>query len=290
MNKRQRAQVAREWNKRLTAIEKLYAPRVFRALKSQIDGVISDIQTYGIEFAKRRLSSLSFNSQMTDAIRTMHRNIGVAQARRTLAALKREPMVRKSLFVSDDGRLEEKAAIGFAPEWIEQILEYFRLHLLQSVTTISDTSRDWILRRMSEGQEKGWGVNEIVASINNRDYMGYRAELIVRTEGTRAANYGVTIGAEKYDYEVDKEWISIPDNRRRHSHRLVDGQLRPMDERFSNGLLFPGDPEGSAKEVCNCRCTEAIIPRRDADGRLISKFKPAITLPGTIPTRQTITI
>ncbi len=44
------------------------------------------------------------------------------------------------------------------------------------------------------------------------------------------------------------------DKKTRPSHQRVDGEIREIDERFSNGLMFPGDPEGSAGEVINCRC------------------------------------
>ena len=27
-----------------------------------------------------------------------------------------------------------------------------------------------------------------------------------------------------------------------------------VEEKFSNGLMYPGDPNGMAKEVVNCRC------------------------------------
>ena len=38
------------------------------------------------------------------------------------------------------------------------------------------------------------------------------------------------------------------------SHQKVDGEIRELDEPFSNGLMFPGDPAGGAAEVVNCRC------------------------------------
>lgn len=37
--------------------------------------------------------------------------------------------------------------------------------------------------------------------------------------------------------------------------RKVDGEIREIDEKFSNGLMFPGDPSGGAAEVVNCRCS-----------------------------------
>lgn len=55
--------------------------------------------------------------------------------------------------------------------------------------------------------------------------------------------------------DIVKQWDAVLDGRTRDSHRRVDGEIRELDEKFSNGLMFPGDPSGSAAEVVNCRCT-----------------------------------
>ena len=45
------------------------------------------------------------------------------------------------------------------------------------------------------------------------------------------------------------------DNRTRTWHRELHGEVRELEELFSNGLLYPGDPNGDPGEVWNCRCT-----------------------------------
>ena len=55
--------------------------------------------------------------------------------------------------------------------------------------------------------------------------------------------------------KVKKEWMSTHDLRTRLSHRKIDGERVDPSEKFSNGLLHPGDPNGEACEVWNCRCT-----------------------------------
>lgn len=55
--------------------------------------------------------------------------------------------------------------------------------------------------------------------------------------------------------DIVKQWDAVLDGRTRDSHRRVDGEIRELDEKFPNGLMFPGDPSGSAAEVINCRCT-----------------------------------
>lgn len=54
--------------------------------------------------------------------------------------------------------------------------------------------------------------------------------------------------------DVVKQWDSTLDGRTRDSHRKIDGEIRETDEKFSNGLEYPGDPSGAAGEVINCRC------------------------------------
>ena len=65
--------------------------------------------------------------------------------------------------------------------------------------------------------------------------------------------------------EVQKEWMATLDSRTRESHRNLDGERRELDERFSNGLMYPG-ASGSAKEVYNCRCTMvSYLPKYDSE-------------------------
>lgn len=57
---------------------------------------------------------------------------------------------------------------------------------------------------------------------------------------------------------VKKQWLAALDSRTRGSHRHLDGETVGLDAEFSNGLKYPGDPDGPASEVYNCRCT--IVP------------------------------
>lgn len=88
-----------------------------------------------------------------------------------------------------------------------------------------------------------------------------RARVIARTEVTRAMNAGVQ-GASAEMSRVtgrvlSKVWRAHNDDRTRTDHRNVDGQVRPFYMPFQVGawpMMFPGDPNGPADEVINCRC------------------------------------
>ena len=85
----------------------------------------------------------------------------------------------------------------------------------------------------------------------------YRSELIARTEGHRIqvqSTMDACYKAKDKGADVVKQWDSTLDDKTRESHVAVDGEIRELDKKFSNGLMFPGDPDGGAAEVCNCRC------------------------------------
>lgn len=54
---------------------------------------------------------------------------------------------------------------------------------------------------------------------------------------------------------TEKTWHTIIDKHTRDSHRNMDGETVPMDEYFSNGLMYPHDIDGDPSEVVNCRCS-----------------------------------
>ena len=68
--------------------------------------------------------------------------------------------------------------------------------------------------------------------------------------------------AMEQGYPAKKQWVATMDERTRLSHILLGGETVDADKPFSNGLMYPGDPDGDPAEVYNCRCTMV-----DADDR-----------------------
>lgn len=93
--------------------------------------------------------------------------------------------------------------------------------------------------------------------------IGYnKAVRIARTEGHRiqtTATMDTMYNAKERGADVVKQWDATLDGLTRESHVAVDGEIRELDEAFSNGLDYPGDPSGGAAEVVNCRC--AVLQR-----------------------------
>lgn len=81
-----------------------------------------------------------------------------------------------------------------------------------------------------------------------------RATTIARTEIGRAME-GARFVQLKQAGVATKVWISSRDTEVRDLHRSIDGEEVPVDRPFSNGLMYPMDPAGSAAQTVNCRCT-----------------------------------
>ena len=115
-----------------------------------------------------------------------------------------------------------------------------------------------IASEISRGIATGMSYQQMarqLASVSNTGYNN--AVRIARTEGHRIqcqAGMDACYKAKEKGANVVKQWDATLDDRTRESHVAVDGEIREIDEPFSNGLMFPGDPSGGAAEVINCRC------------------------------------
>lgn len=121
-------------------------------------------------------------------------------------------------------------------------------------------NRKHIASAITQGVLQGEGMGEVARRVRSVADMDYRAAMrTARTAMTSAQNAGRVDAyrrAEGMGIRVRKQWLATLDRRTRHSHRHLDGEVVGMDEEFSNGLKYPGDPEGGrGGEVYNCRCT-----------------------------------
>lgn len=106
---------------------------------------------------------------------------------------------------------------------------------------------------------RGQTIPQLAASIADIAAMDQRAAMkAARTAMTSAHSLGKLKGYERaaaMGIDVKKQWLAALDPRTRGSHRHLDGEVVKLDAEFSNGLKYPGDPDGPASEVYNCRCT-----------------------------------
>ena len=111
---------------------------------------------------------------------------------------------------------------------------------------------------LSEGYREGWGHRDVASRIQKRftDLSTYESRRIAQTEINTSRNF-VNFNQLVDDGIEYKIWHAAHDSRTRKSHLKVDEEIVPINEKFSNGLMYPGDKSGDIKEWVNCRCSHA---------------------------------
>ena len=121
-----------------------------------------------------------------------------------------------------------------------------------------DLLKKKITAEVSRGIATGATYAQVAKQLQNQTRIGYnKAVRIARTEGHRVQNTATMDAMESAKARganVVKQWSAALDRRTRESHQQVDHEIRELDQPFSNGLMYPGDPSGGAAEVVNCRC------------------------------------
>jgi SPP1 gp7 family putative phage head morphogenesis protein len=122
-------------------------------------------------------------------------------------------------------------------------------------------------RELAAGTQRGESVDDLAGRVRGAfDSSAYRARTIARTEvvsATNGASDDAAHVAHANGVPMRKQWLATRDSRTRPTHVAADGQTVAMDQEFSVGsstLRYPGDPNGAAEEVVNCRCTTLYVP------------------------------
>ncbi|MCM1315136.1 MAG: phage head morphogenesis protein [Prevotella sp.] len=113
------------------------------------------------------------------------------------------------------------------------------------------------------GIVNGESIDEIakrVAKIANTNRTS--ATRTAATMVTTAQNVGRMHGykrCQQMGMTIKHSWLSATDKHTRASHMAINGQIAAIGEKFSNGLEYPGDPNGNPAEVYNCRCCTVAV-------------------------------
>lgn len=142
----------------------------------------------------------------------------------------------------------------------------------QIIRTTERQVRDLILGGLRRGEAQEAVFSDFVNKIPQ--IAEQRAELITRTEVHGASQYASQRLAQRAQIGLKKLWTSVNDERTRSpltgshfNHRVMDGTVQAVDLPFAvptlmggvEPLLFPGDPNGSAGNIINCRCVQTYV-------------------------------
>lgn len=167
-----------------------------------------------------------------------------------------KPLIRE--IVDEKGR-REIANIGIDMLFDvdnSRVVEWIEDKTFKFADEVNSTTIESLRKQLKEGITEGESIPNIEKRIEGvfNIARGSRTEMIARTEVVGASNFANFEAYEQSGVVVGKVWITARDGRVRDSH-LIDGEQVGKDELFSNGLLFPLDPQGDPGNVINCRCT-----------------------------------
>jgi len=162
----------------------------------------------------------------------------------------------------EQGGNELLAEIGLAVNFNvtdPRVVEHIATHIPLFSFEVNKTTLDQLRREFTQAIDAGEGIRDVTKRVEK--IFGFpekfRNQRIAQTEILGASNYGNYEGMVQSGIVATREWLSSRDARVRDSHRLLDGQVRELDKRYSNGLMHPHG-SGPAAEVVNCRCTEIV--------------------------------
>lgn len=147
-----------------------------------------------------------------------------------------------------------------------------------------------ITAQISRGVATGMSYSQMAQQLAGYTKTGYNnAVRITRTEGHRIqqeSTMDACYAARERGADVVKQWDATMDANTRESHQMVDGEIRALDEKFSNGLMYPGDPSGSAAEVINCRCVLLQRAKWALDQKELDRLKERASFYGLDKTKS----
>lgn len=130
------------------------------------------------------------------------------------------------------------------------------------VPLVGRNAAEEIMRAVRAGREAGQSIPKVAHGLTEQvlatKVSKVRATRIARTESIGLVNAVEYERAAATGVLREKRWISQRDARVRETHVLCDRQSWiPIAERYSNGLMYPGERPAPASEIISCRCGQA---------------------------------
>ncbi len=149
-------------------------------------------------------------------------------------------------------------------EQITGMMEALKKVISKATLAVTQTFANGIVEIVEEGLRSGITVQEMSNQIldlseNRVANATTNAQTLTTSSYNTARDFGYKIN------NIDKQaWISMRDAGVREEHAMQDssGEVVKVGNNFTyTGIAFPGDPNGSAKQIINCRClTIPIVP------------------------------
>lgn len=135
-----------------------------------------------------------------------------------------------------------------------------------------------VLQGIIQGESVGKIADRVERVTEANRVSALRAARTLTTGAENKGRLDSYTNAERMGIKLKKRWMAAMDNRTRHTHRMLDGQMRDRDKPFEVGgrsIMYPGDPDAAPDLVYNCRCTMVAEAEGTSSYPLKPEGKPA---------------
>lgn len=278
-------------------IEALYTPKIQKIFKAQAKAFNNFAKVNGYDRAVNKIHDYFNAEELLPVINQLHTQCAGQWGGKTYKEILKGAKSYAPAFITKrlgDNRQPVKLPFSANAEISRRVVAELRMNLLVNVHGITDTVRKQIGDIIAKGNIEGWGYDKTATQIETTVGSKYRALRIVRTESVKSSNAGAYEGAKLTGLKMNKIWRSAQDNRVRGNpngkyplsqfdHWDMNGQKVTLEGKFflgsrsgaSDELRYPGDANGQAGDIINCRCVASYEPVRDANGRVVRISTPA---------------
>ncbi len=135
-----------------------------------------------------------------------------------------------------------------------------------------------VLQGIVQGESVGKIADRVERVTEANRVSALRAARTMTTGAENKGRLDSYTNAERMGIKLKKRWMATLDDRTRHTHRVLDGQMRDKDKPFEVGgrsIMYPGDPSAAPDLVYNCRCTTVAEVEETSSYPLKPESKPA---------------
>lgn len=272
-DKQYRKAQIRAFKQQSAALEAKYQPLIERALNSQIEAFLAYAEEMGLTNALNNIDTLVVRKPIEDVLRRLYVTEGRTAGKLEESRIRAQYGAEFNQTFGKGNKIPGYTvkSMQFFTDWLNDLTNFFNYVGFEAVTRVTNTTRDWLRRQTSNAMIEGATLPEIRDRLRTDGISRSRANVIARTEVITALNHANHTAAEGSQLIFIKTWSTLKDKRVRHLHVNMEGETQDNDELFSNGGLYPGDPNLSAAERIQCRCTAPRVAKRDGNGRLMRK-------------------
>lgn len=211
------------------------------------------------------------DDKLNQAFYDVYLNIGSLYGKRIGQSINKEIREEKAFFYDD-----------FVTKFQTFLVNWLQINGGSKIVSVRQNLIEYLIAEVQRGISQELTIREIAKAmqelVNSRKFYRWQALRIARTETTAAANLGATRAGSDSGLILEKVWISSHDSRTRRrpddkfDHYVMHKVKVDENDHFNvqgDLMLYPGDPKGQPANQINCRCTVAMIGKRDSNGRLL---------------------